>query len=141
MKPKENCWTNAIKGCADPQRAAHYFKLLADTSAGPELSKASLDQSQLLCALFSGAQALSTLLVAHPDWLHDLTSEKLKFPRRKQGLQNEVNGWLPGLLIAGDYTAALGRLRQFKEREMLRIGARDLSRLARVSEITREISD
>jgi len=34
MKPKENCWTNAIKGCADPQRAAHYFKLLADTSAG-----------------------------------------------------------------------------------------------------------
>ena len=141
MKASETSWSKAVKTTADPHRAAHYCKLLGETTAGPDLRKASLEQCQLLCALFSGAQSLSTLLVAHPDWLHNLTPEKLKFPRRKQGLQNEVNGWLPELLTAGDYAAALGRLRQFKEREMLRIGARDLSRLARVAEITREISD
>jgi glutamate-ammonia-ligase adenylyltransferase len=141
MKTKGTSWTKSTKDAADPERAAHYFKLLAETAAGSDLRKASLEQCHLLCALFSGAQSLSTLLLAHPDWLPDLTPEKLKFPRRNQGLQKEVNAWLPSLLSAADYSAALGRLRQFKEREMLRIGARDLGRLARVSEITREISD
>ena len=141
MKAKETSWSKASKNAADPQRAAHYLKLLADTTAAPELKKAPLEQCQLLCALFSGAQSLSSLLVAHPDWLHELTPEKLKFPRRKQGLQIEINTWLPALLTAGDYASALGRLREFKEREMLRIGARDLARLARVPEIVLEISD
>jgi glutamate-ammonia-ligase adenylyltransferase len=134
-------WTKAIKESPDPQRAAHYSRLLAETSAGPELRKAAAEHCRVFCALFSGAQALSTTLVAHPDWVSSLTPENLKFPRRKQGLQNEVYAWLPGLVHAADYGAALGRLREFKERQMLRIAARDLARLATVTDITREISD
>src|SRR6185369_8380051 len=42
---------------------------------------------------------------------------------------------------AGDRASAFARLREFKQREMLRIAARDLARLGTVSEITREISD
>ena len=92
-------------------------------------------------ALFSGSQALSNLLVARPDWLGVLEPEALKFPRRKQGLRNEVNRWLKPLLAASDFGAALTRLREFKQREMLRIAARDLARLGKLPEIMQEISD
>ena len=45
------------------------------------------------------------------------------------------------LLETKDYASALNHLREFKQREMLRIAARDLARLSNVPEITREISD
>ena len=65
----------------------------------------------------------------------------LKFPRRKQGLRNEVNRWLKPLLAASDYGAALTSLREFKQREMLRIAGRDLARLGKLAEVLQEISD
>ena len=138
---KNPVWTNAIKTCADPQRARHFLDLLAATSAGAALQAASAEQARILAALFSGSQALSNLLVARPDWLGALEPEALKFPRRKQGLRNEVNRWLKPLLAASDFGAALARLREFKQREMLRIAGRDLARLGKLPEIIQEISD
>jgi glutamate-ammonia-ligase adenylyltransferase len=91
--------------------------------------------------LFSGSQALSNLLMARPEWLPVLAPEALKFPRRKQGLRNEVNRWLQPLLTASDFGAALRNLREFKQRGMLRIAARDLARLGNLPEIMLEISD
>jgi len=44
-------------------------------------------------------------------------------------------------LRTDDYAGALTELRSFKQREMLRIAARDLARLSNVVEITRELSD
>ena len=79
--------------------------------------------------------------MAHPDWLSVLEPEGLKFPRRKQGLRSEVSRWLKPLLAAADFGGALARLREFKQREMLRIAARDLARLGKLPEIMREISD
>jgi [glutamine synthetase] adenylyltransferase / [glutamine synthetase]-adenylyl-L-tyrosine phosphorylase len=134
-------WVTAVKGCADPRRAEQFFELLAATSAGPELQACSVDQVRVLAALFSGSQALSNLLVARPEWLAGLEPEALKYPRRKQGLRNEVNRWLKPLLTASDFGAALTRLREFKQQEMLRIAARDLARLGSPSEIMQEISD
>src|SRR6185312_7849182 len=95
----------------------------------------------LLAALFSGSQVLGNLLAAHPDWLKHLEVERLHFPRRDQGLRHEVQGWLRELLTRKDYATALGRVREFKHREMLRVAARDLAHLSNVPEITREISD
>ena len=91
--------------------------------------------------MFSGSRALGELLVAHPDWLSVLEAGRLKFPRRAEGFQREVEGWLKPELAARDYKGALTELRRFKQREMLRIAARDLARLGNVVEITREISD
>jgi glutamate-ammonia-ligase adenylyltransferase len=53
----------------------------------------------------------------------------------------EVNSWLEPLLDKRDYRAALAHLRQFKERERLRIAARDLAQPGRPEEIIQEISD
>jgi len=134
-------WQKWVKDAADPKRAAHFLELLAAKAAGPQLKKFPAEQIRILVALFSGSQALGELLVAHPDWLPVLEAASLKFPRRAQGFQREVEGWLKPRLAARDYTGALAELRRFKQREMLRIAARDLARLGDVVEITREISD
>ena len=131
----------AIRSAADPERGAHFFELLSETSAKSSLAKISAPQASLLAALFSGSQVLGNQLVTHPEWLSLLEIEHLRFPRREQGLRNEVQGWLKELLEAKDFVAALSRIREFKQREMLRIAARDLARLSNVPEITREISD
>ena len=131
----------AIRSSADPERAKHFFDLLSETAARTKLKKISSDQANLLASLFSGSQVLGNALVTHPDWLNHLEVELLRFPRRAQGLRQEVQGWLTGLLENKDYATALGRLREFKQREMLRIAARDLARPGNVPEITREISD
>src|SRR5262249_27148585 len=126
---------------ADPERTRHFFDLLSETEARAALQSASPEQANLLASLLSGSQALGNLLVSHPDWFSILNIERLQFPRRIQGLRNEVQTWLSGLLESKDYAGALNRLREFKQREMLRIAARDLGRLSNVSEITQELSD
>ena len=52
-----------------------------------------------------------------------------------------MSRWLKPLLAASDFAAALARVREFKQREMLRIAARDLARLGNLPEIMQEISD
>ncbi len=138
---KNPVWAKAIEASADPQRARHQLEQLMTTSAAAHLKSADAAQSRILTALLSGSQALSALLIANPDWLSSLTAEALKHPRREQGLRREVNGWLKQLMEECDYNAAFAQLRRFKQREMLRIAARDLARLGTVSEITLEISD
>lgn len=133
--------TKAIRSSADPERAKHFFELLLDTSARVALGKFSAVQADTLAALFSGSQVLGNLLVGHPEWLENLDVEHLRFPRRDQGVRQEMQGLLRGPLEINDYAAALARARGFKQREMLRIAARDLAHLSNVPEITREISD
>ena len=135
-------WQQIIQASADPQRAKHGFDQLKATSATGPLRGASPEEARILAALFSGSQALGQLLLKHPDWLpQTLDAELLRHPRQEQGLRREVNGWLRPLLHSRDYSTALARLRLFKQREMLRIAARDLARLGNATEITREISD
>jgi glutamate-ammonia-ligase adenylyltransferase len=138
---KNPLWTKAIKASADPQRAKHFADLLATVSAGAGLAQYDAEQIRVLVALFSGSQALSELLVSNPDWLAALDLKHIEYPRRAQGFRGEVQARLKPLLVARDYNGALAQIRRFKQREMLRIAARDLSRLANVVEITREISD
>jgi glutamate-ammonia-ligase adenylyltransferase len=138
---KSPVWSKALKNCADPQRARHYLDLLAATAAAAALASASAEQARILCALFSGSQALTGWLIAHPELISNLTPELLQHPRRAQGLQRELAGPLATISDAATHPAMFEQLRQFKQREMLRIGARDLARLANVPEITLELSN
>ena len=138
---RDPVWTQAIKASADPQRARHYLDALEAAGGGPALSGPSPEQARILTALFSGSEALSALLAAQPQWLNVLDEASLKYPRRKQGLRNEAAGWLKPLLGRRDYALALKGTREFKQRELLRIGARDLAGLGEVSGITGELSD
>jgi [glutamine synthetase] adenylyltransferase / [glutamine synthetase]-adenylyl-L-tyrosine phosphorylase len=134
-------WRQAIESSADPARAKSGFDQLRGARAAASLKKISAEQARILAALFSGSQALGELLVKHPEWLTQaLDADLLRRPRQDQGLRREVNSWLKPALAARDYPAALARLREFKQREMLRLAARDLARLGDVTEITHEIS-
>jgi len=138
---KISALSKAAAASADPARARHFVELLTATSAGPALKKVSSEQARLLAALLAGSETLGNALVAHPDWLKTLDIEALRFPRREQGLRNEVAGWLEAAQAGGDFAAAAGRLREFKHREWLRIAARDLARLGKTNEIIQELSD
>jgi glutamate-ammonia-ligase adenylyltransferase len=134
-------WQQAASQSADPERVRHYFDLLSKTDGAPNLKALPKEHTQILSAMFSGSQALSTLVTTHPAWLELLNPEALAFARRKQGLRQERDHWLQPLLKAQDWTTALNRLREFKSREMLRIGARDLARLGELKVILDEISN
>ncbi len=135
-------WRTALDQCADPARARRVLERLTAAGPGGDTSSATPEQARVLAALVSGSGALGEWLVAHPEELGIVWEvESLRYPRRLQGLQREVEGWLKPLLDQKADSAALARLREFKQREMLRIAARDLARLAGVIAITREISD
>jgi glutamate-ammonia-ligase adenylyltransferase len=129
----------AVRASADPARAGHFFELLASKHA--PLETFTPDQARVVAAVLAGSIDLGNLLVARPEWLAELDPARLRYPRRGQGLRSETNAWLPALLDAGDYATVLARVREFKQREMLRIAARDLARFSNLTEITREISD
>jgi glutamate-ammonia-ligase adenylyltransferase len=138
----DHVWQNALRACADPPRARHWLEKLQCASDAPQLKTVSTDQARVLTALWSGSQALSELLAARPEWIAMLLdTESLRGPRRAQGLEREVQSWLGPHLDSANYAGAHAKLRQFKQRKMLRIAARDLARLGTVREITREISD
>lgn len=137
---KNPFWEKAIANCADPQRARHYHKLFA-TAIGEKAGRLTHGQILVLVALFSGSQTASDWLVAHPECLPELDLDHITHPRRLQGFRREVEKFMKPALAHHEFALALMRLRQFKQREMLRIAARDLSRVAHAVEITREISD
>ncbi|HVY71298.1 MAG TPA: hypothetical protein VHH73_15300, partial [Verrucomicrobiae bacterium] len=117
------------------------MRQLEQTGAAAGLAQADAEQARWLVGLFDGSQFNSELLIAHPDWLTVLDVAQARFPRRKQGLRRELDAALAVVLEARDYPAALRILRQFKQREMMRIAARDLAGAGGVPVITQEISD
>jgi glutamate-ammonia-ligase adenylyltransferase len=134
-------WARAIRACADPERARRFVEALGQTGAREVLERASPEQARLVVTLLSGSQASGELLLAHPDWLALLEPERVRHPRRQQGLRAEVDAAVSAPLAQGDFAGALAQVRRFKQRELLRIAARDLARLGEVAEITRELSD
>src|SRR5436190_1324850 len=138
---KLSTWRNAIKSSADPERAKRFLALLAATQAGDWLEKASAEQARILVSLLVGSRALSDWLIVHPNIVAVFDPEALKFPRRKQGLRQELEPSLAPLLASQDFGSALARVRQFRGREMLRVAARDLAMLGSLPDIVQEISD
>jgi [glutamine synthetase] adenylyltransferase / [glutamine synthetase]-adenylyl-L-tyrosine phosphorylase len=130
-------WKKALQGSADPARARQVLDQLAPATVGTWLARINPELARITSALFAGSQWAGEMVKKHPEWLLELISEeRIRFPRRKEGLKREVQPWLDEA-----FEVALSKLRLFKQREMLRIAARDLARLADASQITAEISD
>ncbi len=130
--------SEVLEACADPPRVKAALELLRASEAAAALRKLNAEQARIVAALLSGSQAALESLLGHPEWLAPLLEPGfLAHPRREEGLRREVEPWLKET----DTETAFSRVRQFKQREMLRIAARDLARLGHMTEITREISD
>lgn len=138
---KNPAWSKVIPHCPDPARARQMLDLFEGTPAAEVLEGANEERAALLALLFSGSRASTNLLIAHPDWIDALAPEALRHPRRKSGFMQEIASWLPRLLESADYSSVTRRLREFQQRELVRIALRDLSQAGEVPEIIREISD
>jgi glutamate-ammonia-ligase adenylyltransferase len=138
---KARLWSKVARASADPERARHFFESLSVTAAAPTIARAPESDLKLWAQLFAGSPALGNVLVANPTWLAELTAHPLREPRRKSGLQADWRERARSFRDARDAGDVLAAVRQFKQREALRIAARDLNRLSDVAEITRELSD
>lgn len=134
-------WKNLARRSAAPERVQKYLDELKLTSGRDLPRELTPDLAHILSSLFSGSKSMSELLLQKPAWLEVLDPEGLSRPRQLNGLWREINQWLAPALARQDYSGALSLVRDFKQKEMLRIAARDLARLGHVSQITEEISN
>ena len=141
-QPTNPLWKKSIAECADPARARASLERLSSTSMRPDLESSSPEQARIVTALLSGSKALGESIEAHPEWFAAaLVEEVLQHPRREQGLRRELEQLTAPPLALKDFTGAFTQIRLFKQREQLRIAARDLARLADVTATTLELSN
>ena len=132
----------AISRTADPDQALNHWERLFGS-----VSRASLldylrtwpRMLDLLCAIFGNSDALAFTLIRDPMLVYWLAEEEVlsRAPTRK-GLERALRESI-GHLTAKE--TKLDALRRFRRREMLRIGVRDLLKLATVPETTASLSD
>jgi glutamate-ammonia-ligase adenylyltransferase len=138
---KKTAWEKIVKASADPARVQTFLKSALAPRERSWLANCSADSARVLAALVSGSKFSGELLQSNPDFLSLLNFEHLRFPRRADGLRHEAQNCIKPGLESRDYTAALTELHRLKQRETLRIAARDLGQLSNVVEITLELSD
>jgi glutamate-ammonia-ligase adenylyltransferase len=139
---KSTVLAQAVAAGPDPRRAEQQLVALRAGPAAPLLRNLDAEQARVLVAVLAGSQVLGEQLLIHADWLgRVLEVDRLHYPRQESGLRREVNGWLEPALANREYSRAFDELRLFKQRELLRIAARDLARFGTVTEITRELAD
>ncbi len=111
--------------CAVPDRAEELRRIGENT-----------EHRHLLCSLFSFSQLLADAVIADPSRLGWVMDESLQREKTRGVFDQALCEHAPN--AEGD--ALLPALHDFKDREMLRIGLRDLQELADEAEICRELS-
>ncbi len=139
---QNSVWQTALDKCADRSRSQHYLEILQTSEVAALLRHATAEQARVVTGLLAGSQSSAEELVRHPNWLAALLDlDSLRQPRRKEGLEREVSPWLKTSIKAQAYARGYSSLREFKQKELVRIAARDLAELGECSDIIREITD
>ena len=132
----------SISHTANPDQALnHWERLLYGVTRSNflEYLRSSPRMLDLLCTIFGNSDSLAFTIIRDPMlvfWLaeEDALSKPPKRARVEQSLREQV-----GHLTVKELKLEV--LRRFRRREMLRIGVRDLLRLANVLETTASLSD
>lgn len=132
----------SVARTADPDQALnHWERLLENVTRSSFLDylQSSPRMLDLLCTIFGNSDALAFTVVRDPMLVYWLAEEGVlsKAPTRS-GLETSLRSSLDHLTVK---ELKLDVLRRFRRREMLRIGVRDLLRLAPVPETTAALSD
>ena len=133
----------AIGRTADPDQALnHWERWLASgvsRSAVLEYLRSAPRMLDLVCAIFGNSDSLAFTLVRDPLLLYWLAQQNvLSTAPTRAGMERTIRQSLEGVTAT---EPGLDVLRRFRRREMLRIGVRDLLRLADVVETTASLSD
>jgi glutamate-ammonia-ligase adenylyltransferase len=130
-------------GTADPDQALNHWERLFSGGVTRisllDYLHASPRMLNLLCTIFGNSDALAFTLIRDPMLIHWLAEEDvLSNPPSRSGMERALRGSLDHLTVT---ELKLEALRRFRRREMLKIGVRDLFRLATVEETTASLSD
>lgn len=133
----------AVGRTADPDLALnHWERWLASgvsRSAVLEYLGNAPRMVDLVCTIFGNSNALAFTLVRDPLLLYWLAQQNvLSTAPTKAGMERTIRQSLESVTVTD---LKLDALRGFRRREMLRIGVRDLLRLADVEETTASLSD
>lgn len=132
----------AVSQTADPDHALNEWERFLEAGHARAQVFSFLSQTphilQLLCVLFGNSPAMAETLIRDPLLLYWLEDERILKSRptkkRLHVLLDET------LTVSKSYDRKLEALRRFHRREMLRIGARDLFRVATVQETYQSLS-
>lgn len=133
---------DSIARTADPDQALnHWERMLSNVTRSSFLDylRSSPRMLELLCTIFGNSDSLAFTIIRDPMlvyWLSD--QEVLSKPPTSAGIEHALYKQLSRLTVK---ELKLEVLRRFRRREMLRIGVRDLLRLADVPETTASLSD
>ncbi|WP_455379683.1 [protein-PII] uridylyltransferase family protein [Petrachloros mirabilis] len=133
---------DSIARTADPDQALnHWERLLSVVSRSSffEYLRSSPRMLDLLCTIFGNSDALAFTIIRDPMLVYWLAEDEvLSKPPTKPGIAEALRRQLQRLTTRD---LKLDVLRRFRRRQMLRIGVRDLLRLADVPETTGALSD
>jgi glutamate-ammonia-ligase adenylyltransferase len=132
----------SIARTADPDQALnHWERLLQNVTRSTFLDylRSSPRMLDLLSTIFGNSDSLAFTIIRDPMLVYWLAEEEvLSKPSSRAGLAQALHRQLDRLTVR---ELKLVVLRRFRRREMLRIGVRDLLRLASVSETMTSLSD
>ena len=132
----------SIARTADPDQALNHWERLLDNvtrSTFLDYLHSSPRMLDLLSTIFGNSDSLAFTIIRDPMLVSWLSEENvLSKPSTRAGLEQALRKQLARLTVK---ELKLAALRRFRRREMLRIGVRDLLRLADVSETTASLSD
>ena len=132
----------SIAGTADPDQALNHWERLLETvtrSTFLDYLRSSPRMLDLLSTIFGNSDSLAFTIIRDPMLVYWLAEEDvLSQPSTRDGLERALQKQLARLTVT---ELKLVVLRRFRRREMLRIGVRDLLRLADVPETTAALSD
>jgi [glutamine synthetase] adenylyltransferase / [glutamine synthetase]-adenylyl-L-tyrosine phosphorylase len=132
----------SIAGTADPDQALNHWERLLETvtrSTFLDYLRSSPRMLDLLSTIFGNSDSLAFTIIRDPMLVYWLAEEDvLSKPSTRDGLERALQKQLARLTVT---ELKLVVLRRFRRREMLRIGVRDLLRLADVPETTAALSD
>lgn len=133
---------DAIGRTADPDQALNHWDRLLSTVPRSSLIRyvaSSPRMLDLLSTIFGNSDALAFSLIRDPMLIYWLGEPEVLDKQPRARVLAEAVGGLVANVAAKELR--LDALRRFKRREMLRIGVRDLLRLATVAETTEALSD
>jgi glutamate-ammonia-ligase adenylyltransferase len=132
----------SIARTADPDQALnHWERLLENVTRSSFLDylRSSPKMLDLLCTIFGNSDALAFTVIRDPTLVYWLAEEGvLTKPPTRKAIAAALAGNLAQLTVK---ELKLDVLRRVRRREMLRIGVRDLLRVAPVPETTAALSD
>lgn len=131
-----------FKGVSDPDRAFNNFLRFLENTGSPLIHFNFIFQDmsipKLLFRIFSDSQFFSNLLIRHPDFFDWLLHDNYGYQKTYEELLNEAQ---KEASIFAENSKKILSLRYFQKKQMLRIGANDISGKSSLEQTVLELSN